>query len=171
MALYAIHFSAMTYQEFARIFKLKTETLLYPEQIDLAVSICKRLYFDYQKFSDKNSWGNAELLLDTIKFIEEFKITKSDKILVEEKISKIGEITPDTEDFADSSYALNACVAICETLDFLIDHKGEHIYNVGTCLTDTIDFKIQEDGNLKQHEIDSNKEMIAARTFLLGVNR
>jgi len=160
----------MTYQEFARDFKLKTETLLYHEQIDLAVSICKRLYSDYQKFSTKNNWGSPDLLLDTIEFIEEFKTTDNDSILVKEKINQIEEITPDTEDFGDSSYALNACVAVCETLAFLIDHEGEHIYNVGTCLTDTIDFKIQEDTDLKQHEIDNNAIMVAARAFLLGVS-
>jgi len=168
--MYAIHLTAMTYKEFARNFKLKTEALLYHEQIDLAVSVCKRLYSDYQKFTIKYNWGNPDLLLATIGFIEEFKTTDIDSIPVREKISQIEENTPDTEVFGDSSYALNACVAICETLDFLIDHKGEHIYNVGICLTDTIDFKIQENASLKQPEIDNNKEMIAARTFLLGLN-
>jgi hypothetical protein len=80
-------------------------------------------------------------------------------------------ITPDTEDFGDSSYALNSCVAVCETLDFLTDHKAEHIYAIGTCLIDTIDFKIQEDDDLTQEEIDKNSNMIAARQFLLEMSR
>ena len=53
----------------------------------------------------------------------------------------------------------------------MIDHKPEHIYAIGTCLTDTIDFKIQEDGDLTEHKIDKNPEMVIVRKYLLEMSR
>lgn len=100
-----------------------------------------------------------------------FLFAKPDTELLKEKIKQIDIITPDTEDFSDASYALNSCVAVCETLEFMIDNKSEHIYAIGTCLTDTIDFKIQEDGDLTEHEIDANPEMVTARKYLLEMSR
>lgn len=171
LTLHAIHSTTMTYQKFIRHFKLQTESLSYPKQIDLAISICKRLFFDYQEFSDAKNWGNPDLVLDTIRFIEESKDLKVDKDILKEKINQIMAITPDNDDFGDASYALNSCVAVCETLDFLTDHKAEHIYAIGTCLIDTIDFKIQEEAELTEHEINNNSEMIEARNFLLAMTR
>lgn len=161
----------MTYQEFTRQFKHQTQSLSYRKQIELAISICKKLFFDYQKFSEANNWGNPDLILDTIKFIEKCKNLEINNGLFKEKIKQIEAITPDTENFDDASYALNTCVAVCETLDFLTDRKAAHIYAVGTCLTDTVDFKIQEDTNLKKSEIDNNSEMIKARNFLLEMSQ
>ncbi len=161
----------MTYQEFTKRFKLQTESLSYHKQVDLAISVCKRLFFDYQKFAEDNSWGNPDLIFDTIKFIEDFKELGAEKNLLREQINKIVTITPDTDDFGDASYALNSCVAVCETLDFLTDHKAEHIYAIGTCLTDIIDFKIHENNVLVENEIDKNPEMIAARKYLLELSR
>jgi len=160
----------MTYQEFTRHFKHQTETLSYHKQINLAIAICKRLFFDYQEFCDRNNFCNSDLFLDTIKFIEEFKNLKVDEKLLNEKINQIQIITPDTEDFVDASYALNSCVAVCETLDFLIDNKSEHIYVIGTCLTDTVCFKIYEDDHMTEDQIDKKPEMIEARKWLLAMS-
>jgi uncharacterized protein YjaG (DUF416 family) len=161
----------ITYKEFTRQFKLQTESLVYQKQFELAVSICRKLFFDYQKFSEDNNWGEPDLLLDAIRFIEQSKGLKIDVALSKEKISRIEEIAPDTEDFGDACYALNCCVAVCETLKFLTDHKAEHIYSIGTCLTDTIDFRIQEDDQLTETEIDGNPNMVEARKFLLEMSR
>lgn len=139
--------------------------------MELAIAICKKLFFDYQRFVEDNDWGDADLVLDTITFIDNSKSLKVDPALLKEKIEQIMAVTPDTEDFGDASYALNCCVAVCESLDFLIDYNAEHIYTIGTCLTDTIDFKIQEDGDLTESEIDNNYKMIEARKFLIEMSR
>lgn len=161
----------ITYKEFIHQFKLQTESLTYQKQFELAVSVCKKLFFDYQKFSEDNNWGDPDLLLDTIRFVEQSKDLKINAVLLKKKIDQIEAITPDTEDFGDASYALNCCVAVCETLEFLTDNKAEHIFSIGTCLTDTIDFKIQEDNELTENEIDNNSDMIEARKFLLEMSR
>ena len=70
-----------------------------------------------------------------------------------------------------ASYALNSCVAIFNSLEFLRDKLPTHIYDVGICLTDTIDFKIQENQDLTEEEIDKNPLMIEARQYLLDKSK
>jgi hypothetical protein len=76
------------------------------------------------------------------------------------------QITPDTEDFADGSFALNSCFVVRETLEFLLDKSSDYIYNIETDLTDTVDFKIHERSKLTVDEIDNHPMMIEARTLL-----
>jgi hypothetical protein len=66
-----------------------------------------------------------------------------------------------------ASYALNSCVAVYDALHFLLDNLPKHIYDIGICLTDTIDFKIQEQQNYTEQEIDKNPLMIEAREYLI----
>ena len=87
---------------------------------------------------------------------------------LKEILPKIDKIIPDTEDFENSSYALNAGTTVYETLEFLIDKDQKHILNIGTYLTDTIDFKIQEDGDLTGQQIDNHPMMLEARKFLIS---
>jgi hypothetical protein len=171
LTLYAICSKTMTYEEFTRQFKNQTEVVSYDRQIDLAIAICTQLFFEYEKFSNENSWGDPDLVLDTITFIDKFKGFNLDHEVLTEKTIQIEAITPDTEDFDNASYALNCCVAILETLDFMKDHTPNRIYEVGTCLTDTVYLKIQEKLTLDQDDIDRNPEMIAARRYLLEMTR
>jgi uncharacterized protein YjaG (DUF416 family) len=161
----------MTYQEFTAKFKLRATKTSYEKQLQLALSVCKKLFFDYQLFSDKNNWGDSDMLLDAIKIIENATLASFDEGLISKMIDSITTITPDTEDFGDVSYALNACVSVCESLAFLIDKDAEHIYTIGTMLTDTIDFKIQEDSDLTQEQIDRDPIMIETRNYLLELTK
>ncbi|GAB3557791.1 DUF416 family protein [Spirosoma fluminis] len=161
----------MTYPEFTKKFKLQSERLSYERKIHFAIIICKKLYIDYLKFYQENEWGDPDLLLDTIAFIEKLRNSHPDSSIINERLHSIEAITPDTEDFEDASYALNACVAVYEALEFLIDRKPEHIYNIGTCLTDTIDSLIQEESSLEESEIDINPLMIETREFLLAMTQ
>jgi uncharacterized protein YjaG (DUF416 family) len=157
----------MTYQEFTSKFKLQATKTSYNNQIQLALSVCKKLFFDYQVFSDKNNYGDSDMLLDAIKLIEEAARAAFDKEVISKMIDSIMNITPDTEDFGDASYALNACVSVCQSLQFLLDEDAEHIYTIGTMLTDTIHFRIQEDSDLTQEQIDRNPIMTETRKYLL----
>lgn len=161
----------MKYEDFDRTFKLQSTNLSWVKQLSLSISICKKLLIDYQIFSEKNDWGNPDLLLDAIDLAEKSLSQKPNATTVRSLLPKIDEITPDTEDFDDASYALNACSAVYETLEFIIDNDSTHIYNIGTYLTDTIDFKIQEDDNLEQDQIDKHPLMIETRKYLLESTR
>jgi uncharacterized protein len=135
--------------------------------LHLALNICKRLFFDYQNFYEANEWGNPDILLDAIHFIENHTTEKPDYKVIAAIIQKVEDVTPDTEDFGEANYALNACCAVCSTLEFLLDKKGSHITNVGTNLIDTIDAKVQGDDYLTEEEIDQHPLMVDTRTFLL----
>ena len=107
----------MTYPEFTKKFKLQSERLSYERKTHFAIVVCKKLYIDYLKFYQENEWGDPDLLLDTIAFIEKLRNSHPDSSIINERLHSIEAITPDTEDFEDASYALNACVAVYETLD------------------------------------------------------
>lgn len=157
----------MTYQEFDNKLKKQISKLSHRRQLDFALNICKRLYFDYRTFHEKHKWGNPNILFDGIQLIETSRTKMVEEDLIKETIRKIGEVTPDTEDFNDASYALNASCAVCSTLDFLLERKSEHIYYVGTSLYDTIDARVQENDNLSEEDIDQHPLMIETRKYLL----
>ena len=136
----------MNYKEFTNDFKKQVFALSYEKQLDFALSICKRLFFDYQNFYNQEKWGNPELLMDAIKFCEQAKKDSPTKTEIETMLSQVEAITPDTENFGDEigSYALNACVAVLHTLQFLLIKNSLDIYYIVNALYDTIDIRVQQ---------------------------
>lgn len=53
--------------------------------------------------------------------------------------------------FKLASYALEAYVAVSNSIQFIADKQPKHIYEIGMCLPDTIDFKVQEQQSLNEH--------------------
>jgi len=139
------------------------------KQLEFAVLICKKLFFDYQEFFDNSNWGNPDTLMDAITACQRSISNGANIPEIEEMIVKVDAITPATEDFSDwlGSYAMNACVATSETLLFLVDNNQDHIYTVATYYTDTVDFKIHEENELTYNGINEHPLMIEARYFLL----
>ena len=109
------------------------------------------------------------MLLDAIKMLDSESSVSLKNDILKKMVDSIEMITPDTEDFENASYALNACISVCESLEFLVDKNPEHIYIIGTMLTDTIDSKIHQNWGLTQPEIDRHPLMIEARTYLLDL--
>lgn len=160
----------MKQEEFITKFNKQIFSIDNKKQLILAIEVCKKLYFDYVGFSDKYQWGDKDVLLDAIKILEESKTQEINKDLVDQALKKINIVTPEMDDFDGdelASYALNSCEAIYSSLEFLLDKLPKHIYDVGICLTDTIDFKIQENQVLTEEEIDKNPLMIEARKYLI----
>ncbi|HMJ48731.1 MAG TPA: DUF416 family protein [Ferruginibacter sp.] len=155
----------MQYEDFISRFNAQVFKLEYDRQLELAISICKKLFFDYQIFTEKYQWGNSDTLLDAIAICEQTKLNPVDKILVEQFLVKVDAITPDMDDYGEDmlgSYVLNACCAVYETLQFLIDQDSKRIYSIGISFTDNVDFKIQENGDMTEQQIDQNPMMIDA---------
>jgi uncharacterized protein YjaG (DUF416 family) len=160
----------MKYEEFITKFSKQVFSINNNKRLTLAIEVCKKLYFDYAEFSDKYQWGDKDVLLDAIKILEQSKTQEVNDDLLEHTLKKIDLVTPDMDDFGSeelSSYALNSCVAVYSSLEFLVDKLPKHIYDVGICLTDTIDFKIQENKDLTEEEIDKNPLMVEARNYLV----
>jgi uncharacterized protein YjaG (DUF416 family) len=157
----------MTFTEFKNIIEKQVKGISDNGQLTFALDICKRLLPEYKTFYEKYKWGNPDLLAKGIQCCEQIlNGDKADSFQIEELISKINEVTPNTDDFGDweGSYALNSCVAVIESLEFLLDKNIEHIINVSGCMTDTIDFKIRETfGDLTDDAIDAHTWMIRER--------
>jgi uncharacterized protein YjaG (DUF416 family) len=158
----------MNYQDFTNQFKSQVNTISRERKIALVKSVCKKLIPYYKSFFDEYNWGNPDVLTDAINLIENepHDINEIKKMLLD-----IDEVTPDTDNFQNGSFALNACTAIYETLQFLIDNDTTHIINVGSYLTDTIDFKIQEIEELEEEEIDNHPLMKETREYLLAESK
>ena len=159
----------MNYKEFTDRLKRQVFGLPFGRQLDFALTICKRLYLDYQNFYNQEKWGDPELLMDAIKFCEQAKKESPDKTEIETWLSKVEAITPDTEDFGDEfgSCALNACVAVLHTLQFLLTKDASNVFYIGNALYETIDVRIQEDQNLSEEQIDQHPLMQETKHFLL----
>jgi uncharacterized protein len=162
--------TAMQYEEFITTFNKQVSSIDFTRQLALAIDICKKLYFDYAEFSDKFQWGNKDILMDAIKVLEESKTNDYNQIIIDQMLTRLESVTPDMDEFGSDesgSYALNACVAVMNALQFPGDGLPQHIYDIGICLTDTIDFRIQEPHILTEQEIDNHPLMIEARAYLI----
>jgi uncharacterized protein YjaG (DUF416 family) len=159
----------MNYKEFTNTIQRQISLMPIQQGLELAVDICKKLFFDYQKFSETYQWGEPDFLLDGIRVCEKALTQHPDTSVVKDLIQKIESVTPDMDDFGSmlGSYALNASASVWETLQYLLDFDKTHIMAVSTYYTDTIDFKIQEEGELGETEIDNHHLMVSARQFLL----
>jgi uncharacterized protein YjaG (DUF416 family) len=160
----------MNYKEFITKFNEQVFYLAYDRQLALAIDVCKKLYFDYVDFSEKYKWGDKDVLLDAITLLEQSKNSKIKQSQIDKTLSELDTITPDMDDFGSDelgSYALNACVAVYNSIQFIADKQPTHIFDIGTCLTDTIDFKVQEKQTLTEQEIDNNPLMMEARKYLI----
>ena len=158
----------MTYQDFQTIFKQQVDTLPYESLLDLALAVCKRLYFDYENFVMVEHWGDKDVLMDAIRLCDQAK-TELNADSIKKMLIQVVAVTPDTEDFGDlsGSYALNAAASVYDTLQFILDKEPVHIIAIGTYLTDTVDFKIQEREHLTEEQIDEHPMMVEARDFML----
>jgi uncharacterized protein YjaG (DUF416 family) len=164
----------MKYEEFITKFNKQVSSLDYDRQLTLAIDVCKKLYFDYVDFSEKYQWGDKDVLLDAITLIEQSKTSDIKQGLIDKTLSRLNTITADMNDFGSDelgSYALNACVAVYNSIQFIADKQPKHIYDIGICLTDTIDFKVQEQQTLTEQEIDNNPLMIEARKYLINKSK
>lgn len=132
--------------------------------------ICKKLYFEYQKFVEIYQWGDVDLLMDAINLCNRSIENEVAVTQIKELIHKVDLVTPHMNDFEGSeiaSYALNASASVYETLQFITDKDKIHIFNIANYYTDTIDFKIQEDTDLTELEIETHPLMIEAWKFVL----
>jgi uncharacterized protein YjaG (DUF416 family) len=164
----------MKYVAFSTVFKSQIFALDHFRLLSLAKEVCKKLYSDYVDFSDKYHWGDKEFLLDAILSIENLDSSQLTQKTIADTLSQLDTITPDIDDFESdvlASAALNACVAVSYTFQFIADKKPNHIYHVGICLTDTIDCKIQEQKELDEEAIDNNPLMIEARKYLIDKSK
>ena len=159
----------MNYHNFISIFKNQVYNLGPGKGLDFALKISKELLPEYLIFFQVHEWGNPEFLKDAILLCEQSKVPPINEAEIAAMAVKVEEVTPHMDDYGDliASYALNACIAVYYSLQFLIDNNPSHLYNVGISYTDTIDFKVQGEETLTEDEIAAHPDMINAWEFII----
>ncbi|MCP9761988.1 DUF416 family protein [Lacihabitans soyangensis] len=128
------------------------------QKVLFACILSTRLIENYRIFSLKFGFGSTQVLTNIIDNVVD-SISKSNLKSLEEidkMIVEIENITPDTEDF-DSvmvSFALDACVSVTSTSQFLKELDDKWIEGVKVCTFDSLDKFIQEKLNLTPDDID-----------------
>jgi len=130
--------------------------------IGFGLNICERLLIDYVDFHREFNWGNPEVLKECIHYIKDSMGNEADEEKVNQLLSSLEEVLPDTEEFTDplGTYALNAGCAVFELLEYLIDPEIDHLLNISSVITDTIDFKLSElETDLSEEELLKHPEI------------
>lgn len=142
--------------------------LTYNERISKGLAICKRLFPHYREFVNESGFGNPDVLLDSIRFVES---GSQDSDTIYAYLDSLEEICPDTDDYDEAEFALNACGAVNALLLQVAEpDEAEHFDEVAMSYYDTIDAKVQDESEeeLSDEEIDKHPLLNEARRFLLG---
>ena len=157
----------MNFIEFKSALVNRSENLDFQERIALEIEICKRLYPFYKAFHNETGFGNPDILLDSIKFVES---GGTDIDQIHRYIEALEEITPDTDDLEDSSYALNACAGVFGLLSQVVEpSQADHFLETAMAYYETMDLKVHENSQeqLPEYKINDHPLMIEATNFIL----
>jgi uncharacterized protein YjaG (DUF416 family) len=151
----------------------------FNKQLAFAYLTCERLYPNYVYFSNNFDFGTPQILREAIEFLRVNIFEQSpDKNKIKFLKRRVDKNTPDTEDFTTIfvSSALDACTALSDSLDFLVDKDFTRIENVSTYATDTVSMYVQDLDNLDynadknfQQKIESHPLMQREITIQLGI--
>lgn len=140
----------------------KLKQLGFSKQLVFAYLTCERLYPNYIYFSTNFNYGDPFILRDSIDYIYlNLFESQNDNAKIYNLLDKVDNNTPDTEDYSTIyvSSALDACAAIQDTLNFLIDKEFRRIINISSYATDSVSMYVQEIENLDYYS-DSFQEKI-----------
>ena len=158
----------MIFSEFENKLNQRAQLLSYQDRISHGLSICKKLFPYYNEFVNESGFGNPDVLLDSIRFVE---TGKQDTDQLHEYLDSLEEVCPDTEDYGGADYALNACGAVNALLLQVAEPDDtEHYIEIVMSYYDTIDAKIQDETEeeLSEEEIENHSMLIEATQFLLS---
>ena len=158
----------MEFIEFEKKLIERSERMSYEERIAHGLDICKRLFPYYKEFSNEASFGNPDVLLDSIRFVES---NEQDTEQLHAYLESLEEVSPDTDDYEEGEYALNACGAVNALLLQVAEPDDpEHYFEIAMSYFDTVDGKVLEEveEDLPEEDIDNHPQLREARAFLLG---
>jgi hypothetical protein len=124
---------------------------------------------EYLSFYHKHKWGDLSSLQQSISFCQLYKsLDNLDTTTFNKLKQNVNSAIPDTEDFGDGSYALNASASVAELLEYFTDRDLKHILNISEYMTDTVDFKIHEKkDNQTAEKLEEHPMNIAERNYQL----
>jgi len=175
--LFGIKQFTRNYMEATQFYEqLSNQLSLLPKNklINFGLNICERLLPDYIDFYHEFNWGDPEILRKAIQYVKDSPIDAVNEEKVKQLLADLEAVLPDTEEFTDplGSYGLNAACAVFELLEYLIDPEQDHLLNISSTITDTIDFKLSEqDDDLSEEEIANHPELLKEWLYQLEISR
>ncbi|WP_293304454.1 DUF416 family protein [Pedobacter sp. UBA5917] len=142
--------------------------------ISFGLDICERLLPDYIEFHHEFNWGDPEILKKSIQYVKDSVADVVDEEKVNQLLAGLEEVIPDTEEFTDpvGTYALNAACAVFELLEYLIDPEIDHLLNISSVITDTLDFKLSElETDLNEEDLLKHPEMLKEWNYQLELSK
>lgn len=158
----------MNFIDFEKKINERAAELSYEERIAQGTEICKRLFPYYKSFVNESGFGNPDVLLDSIRFVES---GEQDVDQVQAFLDNLEEVCPDTEDYEDGEYALNACGAVNALLLQVAEpDEPEHFVEIALSYYETIEAVIQDEAeeDMTDEEIEGHPVLAEASRFLLG---
>jgi uncharacterized protein YjaG (DUF416 family) len=143
--------------DFLRSIESKIVKLDFKQQVLFAVLICEKLLPNYRQFSEREEWGNIEVLEEAIvilyQFLQDIDLNDTELDGIYEKII---EITPDVTSFEGelASYALDACSVVSDSVEFLLSEDLSYLLNIASIARDTVDTFAQESEELNPGDED-----------------
>lgn len=127
--------------------KSRLKKMTDKKQLTFGILCCERLLPNYSAFVTDTGWGDNELIRGVLDFVwsylDDEKVNpKTIRTLIDQCESAI----PDSEDFDSllTSFAQDACFAICNLLDYLMISNTEKIVLTASYAIDSVDLYVQE---------------------------
>lgn len=143
--------------DFLKSIETKITKLDFKQQVLFAVLICEKLLPNYRQFSEKENWGDIEILEEAIvmlyQFLQDIDLNDAELDGIYEKII---EVTPDVVRFEGdlASYALDACSAVSDSIEFLLSEDLSYLLNIASIARDTVDTFAQETEEMGNYDDD-----------------
>jgi len=154
----------MLYEFNKKTLYMKIDGLSLLHKIAFGASCCERLLPNYKLFVDNEGWGDFSYLENTLdklwSYVSGRQITLNE---VEILSKKCYELTPDSEDFGSVlvSYAIDAGVAVFETLLCCLDNEAQHLVDIASVSRDAVDLFIQERDHMNYSDLDFEEKILA----------
>jgi uncharacterized protein YjaG (DUF416 family) len=131
--------------------KLQLDRLPTRHRVAFAAACCERLLPNYIAFSSEVGWGEPGALRIATDYV--WDVLDGATVVrdeVELLTARCNAIIPDTDDFTTESVsaALDAGVAIVETLQALIDADSDRIAGIASLCIDTVDMYVKSRDDL-----------------------
>lgn len=151
------HFNAQTLKD-------QIETLPRSHRVVFATSVCERLLPNYEAFSRLEQWGEPTILRSALDEVwRSLEATSLTPERLHDLQAQCEAVLPDTEDFTSlyTSAALDAGVAILETLACCRDGDPQRAATVASLARDTVDMYVQQKDHLDYADPEFEQKIAA----------
>lgn len=144
------------------------------QQILFCALTCEKMLYIIIKYDEHERNKGREIFEDAIRHLYSLAMNILNDINEHEEIREnIDSFCPDldesTNDYAP--YALDACSAFLESLDFMIDNETEHVLNCATAATDVVDMYVQMASEVEPPPMPQLEAFISSNPFMIKERR